>query len=125
MVFSFRLLPPSHFMEKCQTVVTPSARKTVAEWMLGVVHEEETPLEVFFLAMNVMDRVLSGTEMALNNMQLLGAVCLLVASKFRGPCGVPVKNLIEYTGSSITSVVVKASSFLISKVWCLKSCYSP
>ena len=87
--------------------ITPDMREIVAEWMLQVIQEENSQPEVFCLAMNIMDRFLSQTPVLRNQLQLLGAVCTLIASKIREPCPIPGKSLIIYTDYSITAEELK------------------
>ena len=82
-------------------------RKIVAEWMLEVVHEQNSQPEVFCLAMNIMDRFLCQCRIAKSQLQLLGSVCLLISSKIREACSIPGKTLITYTDYSITSEELK------------------
>merc|ERR1712110_1260992 len=62
---------------------------------------------------NVMDRFLCQIKIHSSQMQLLGAVCILIASKIREPCPVPGKNLIEYTDYSITAEEIKEWELLV------------
>merc|ERR1712241_94937 len=87
--------------------ITPDMRKIVADWMLEVIQEQNSQPEVFCLAMNIMDRFLSQTPVLRNQLQLLGAVCTLIASKIREPCPIPGKSLIIYTDYSITAEELK------------------
>ena len=87
--------------------ITPDMRKIVAEWMLQVIHEENSQPEVFCLAMNIMDQFLSQTPVLKNRLQLLGTVCILIASKILEPCPIPGNSLIVYTDYSITAEELK------------------
>ena len=82
-------------------------RKIVADWMLEVIQEQNSQPEVFCLAINVLDRFLSQTQIQRQQLQLLGAVCILIASKIREPCPIPGKSLIIYTDYSITAEELK------------------
>ena len=103
-----RFLPDTpDYMNTFQPMVTPQMRKIVADWMLEIIHAQNSQPEVFCLAMNIMDRFLCQIKIHSSQMQLLGAVCILIASKIREPCPVPGKNLIEYTDFSITAEEIK------------------
>merc|ERR1712226_1599599 len=100
-----RFLPeiPDYMSNKQLNRITPDMRKIVADWMLEVIQEQNSQPEVFCLAMNIMDRFLSQMAVQKYQMQLLGAVCILIASKIREPCPIPGKSLIIYTDYSITA----------------------
>ena len=72
-----------------------------------MIHEQRCQPEVFSLAMNFLDRFLSSVQILKSQLQLLGAVCILVASKVREPCPVPGQTLITYTDNSITAEELK------------------
>ena len=93
--------------------VSPAMRKIVAEWMLEVVHEQRSQPEVFNLAMNLFDRFVALTpQVAKNQLQLLGSVCILASSKIREPCPIPGQTLIVYTDYSISAEELKVRNFI-------------
>ncbi len=104
-----KYLPPQRdYMDSVQHGgVTAPMRRLVAEWMLDVVHEQRSPPEVFALAVNVMDRFLGECRVEKSQLQLLGSVCVLVASKMREPCPIPGQTLVAYTDHSITTEELK------------------
>ena len=64
--------------------------------------EEQCQSEVFPLAMNMLDRFLAVVKIRKNQLQLLGSVCLLIASKLRQSRPIEPRTLIRYTDWSIT-----------------------
>ena len=101
------------YMKKVQSDITPHMRKLVADWMLGVVHEQNSQPEVFCVAMNLLDRFLCHCCIQKSQLQLLGSVCILIGSKIREPCPIPGKTLITYTDYSITAEELKVSVSLV------------
>ena len=107
-----KYLPPApDYMATLQREggITADMRRIVAEWMLEVVHEQNSQPEVFSLAMNIMDRFLCRCRISKMQLQLLGSVCLLVSSKIREPCPIPGRTLIAYTDNSITAEEIKVN----------------
>lgn len=67
-----------------------------------VCEEEMCQEEVFPLSMNIMDRFLSMVRIRKGQIQLLGAVCLFLASKIRQTRPISAQKLVHYTDNSIT-----------------------
>jgi len=87
---------------KCfQTELQSYMRNIVCSWMAEVCEEEKCQEEVFPLAMNIMDRFLSVVRIRKNQLQLLGAVCLFLASKLRQTHPLEVEKLVIYTDFSV------------------------
>jgi len=93
--------------------VSPSMRKVVAEWLLQVCQELQCQPEVFCLAMNYFDRFLSRLRVRKGVLQLIGSVCLLLASKFKESVPVQGERLIHFSDYSITADDIKVSEGMI------------
>ena len=91
-------------------VIKPHMRKEVADWMLEVCEVEKCHPEVFCLAMNYLDRFLSVCPIGRSQLQLLGAVCLMVAWKVREHEPLPALRLVEYSDFNLTSADIMVSS---------------
>lgn len=69
---------------------------------MEVCEEECCQDDVFPLAMNILDRFLASVKIRKNQLQLLGSVCLFLASKLRQTHPLSAEKLIVYTDKSIT-----------------------
>jgi hypothetical protein len=98
-----------NYFQQVQFEVKPAMRKEVADWMLEVCEEEQAQPEVFCLAMNYLDRFLSVCAIEKSQLQLLGAVCLLVAWKVREHATLPATRLVEYSNFNLTLTDIMVS----------------
>ena len=88
---------------------SPALRREVADWMLEVCEDRDAQPEVFCLAMNYLDRFLSVCPIGRGQLQLLGAVCLLVAFKVREHEPLPAARLVEYSDCNLTLLDIMVS----------------
>jgi len=109
-----RYLPkyPDYF-RSVQVEVKPHMRKIVSDWMLEVCQEMHCPPEVFCLAMNLMDRFLAKCRIEKSQLQLLGAVCLFLSSKFKETAPITSEKLVMYTDYSVTLEGIREWELLV------------
>lgn len=68
---------------------------------LKVCEEQRCQPDVYWLAVNYMDRFLSVCPITKGRLQLLGAVCLFLASKLKETAPLTAEKLVLYTDRSI------------------------
>lgn len=92
----------SSYFNCFQKELKPYMRKVVTTWMWEVCEEERSQQDVFPLAVNCLDRFLSVVKIRKSQLQLVGAVCLFLASKVRQTRPILAEKLCAYTDHSIT-----------------------
>jgi len=109
-----RYLPkyPNYF-RTVQVEVKPHMRKIVSDWMLEVSEEMGSSPEVFCLAMNLMDRFLGKCRIEKSQLQLLGAVCLFLSSKFKETAPIPSEKLVMYTDYSVSLEAIRGWELVV------------
>lgn len=96
-----------------QMEIKPCMRKMVARWMSEVCDEKGCEDVVFPLAMNYLDRFLSLVTIRKSQLQLVGSVCLLIASKLRQSLPFTSDTLVFYTDYSVSEEEIRAWELLI------------
>merc|ERR1711953_392878 len=95
--------PQFDYFKTVQSQLKPHMRKIVADWMLEVTEEAKCSPEVFSLAVNYMDRVLSKVNISKHQFQLLGSVCIFLASKFKESSPLCAEKLVICSDFSFTT----------------------
>ncbi len=81
----------------------------VADWLMEICEDQQAQPEVFCLAMNYLDRFLGIVRITQSQLQLLGAVCLLVAWKVRQHEPLPAARLVEYSDFNLNLIDIMVS----------------
>ncbi|MPC19741.1 G1/S-specific cyclin-D3 [Portunus trituberculatus] len=100
-------IPPQNYFLHIQSDIQPYMRKVVTKWMWEVCEEEGCEEQVFAVAINLFDRFLCACVIQRTQLQLLGSVCLLLASKLRQCRPLSVDNLTFYTDYSVSQQEIR------------------
>ncbi|KAJ2663233.1 B-type cyclin [Coemansia sp. RSA 1199] len=89
-----KLMPDPSYVDR-QPAITWATRSILVEWLVQVHQRFNLLPETLYLCVNFVDRFLSTKEILINKLQLVGAVCLLLAAKYE-EMHVPSIKDIEY-----------------------------
>lgn len=92
--------------------------------MEQVTEEQNCEEQIFPLAVSLLDRFLSVSDVQRCQLQLLACVCLLTASKLRQCRPIGVDLLVYYTDYSVTADDIRVRSF-ISHSFTISNNHSP
>ncbi|XP_054712279.1 LOW QUALITY PROTEIN: G1/S-specific cyclin-D3-like [Uloborus diversus] len=110
---TFRFVNHRCYFKEVQDEVQPYMRRILTKWMMEVCEEQGMEDIVFPLATSYVDRFLSCVRIQKTQLQLLGAVCLLIASKLRQCRSLTVDALIYYTDYSVTTKDITTWEMLV------------
>jgi len=105
-----KYMPDANYMENIQSASGLAARHRVSliDWVTEVHRKFKTlRQETLFLAINVIDRFLSKRQVAKDKLQLVGATCLLIASKVEDMWPPLVRDLVYVASNAFTKQDLK------------------
>ncbi|XP_063291777.1 G1/S-specific cyclin-D2-like [Pelobates fuscus] len=108
-----RYTPSATYFQCVQKEIRPYMRRMLTSWMLEVCEDQRCGEQVFPLAVNCLDRVLSLVSVEKRQLQLVGAVCLLVASKLRGSKPMTTETMCMYADYCFTDKELRMMELLV------------
>lgn len=89
------LLNPTYMETVQRNTITEHMRTVVVDWLMYVYYKFKYNPETMFLTTYVLDRFLGMTPVSMNQLQLVGAACFFIASKYEELMASEAKDL-EY-----------------------------
>ncbi|CDY41784.1 BnaC02g13720D [Brassica napus] len=92
--------PAFDYMESVQSNINASMRTILIDWLVEVAEEYRLLPETLYLAVNCLDRYLSGNVITKQNLQLLGVSCMMIAAKYEEVCVPQVESFCYITDNT-------------------------
>ncbi|KAH0896793.1 hypothetical protein HID58_046361 [Brassica napus] len=103
--------PAFDYMESVQSNINASMRTILIDWLVEVAEEYRLLPETLYLAVNCLDRYLSGNVITKQNLQLLGVSCMMIAAKYEEVCVPQVESFCYITDNTYSRNEVCAFDF--------------
>lgn len=88
------------FMEKIQKELNATMRAILIDWLVEVTEEYRLLPDTLFLAVNYIDRYLSGKAIIQQRLQLLGVACMMIAAKYEEICAPKAEDFCYVTDNT-------------------------
>ncbi|XP_006302208.2 cyclin-A1-2 [Capsella rubella] len=92
--------PALDYMERIQLNINASMRSILIDWLVEVAEEYRLSPETLYLAVNYVDRYLTGNAITKQNLQLLGVACMMIAAKYEEVCVPQVEDFCYITDNT-------------------------
>ncbi|CAH2067721.1 unnamed protein product [Thlaspi arvense] len=92
--------PALDYMERIQLNINASMRSILIDWLVEVAEEYRLLSDTLYLAVNYVDRYLSGNVITKQNLQLLGVSCMMIAAKYEEVCVPQVEDFCYITDNT-------------------------
>ncbi|XP_071713512.1 cyclin-A1-4-like [Rutidosis leptorrhynchoides] len=110
------------YMDKVQDYAKPYMHECIVDWLVLVGGSLKLSKDTLYLAIYYMDLYLSGTVLGRNKFQLLGATCLMIASKYEDTWPAKVEVLCDktkgrYSVDELLQMEVSVMNILEFELW--------
>ncbi|KAL1214570.1 Cyclin-A1-2 [Cardamine amara subsp. amara] len=92
--------PALDYMERIQLNINASMRSILIDWLVEVAEEYRLLSDTLYLAVNYVDRYLSGNVISKQKLQLLGVSCMMIAAKYEEVCVPQVEDFCYITDNT-------------------------
>ncbi|KAG8755668.1 G2/mitotic-specific cyclin [Serendipita sp. 396] len=107
-------MPNAKFMDY-QKALKPHMRGILGEWIIGIHRAYRMVPETLFICMNLIDRFLSIRAISLEKVQLVGVVCLLLASKYEEISAPSISTMLNFSSKSSSVEEIKEAEKYVLK----------
>lgn len=90
-------------------VIQPHMRRQLADWMLETSEEFSCGREIFATSVSYLDWLLAAAPVALERFQLMGAACLLIATKLNSTTHISIPRLCHAMDNAYTPLQLRAA----------------
>lgn len=97
-----KFMPKAGYM-LMQDNINEKMRNVLIDWLIEVHHKFKLLDETLFLTVNILDRYLSKTQVAKEQLQLIGVSSMLIACKYEEIYTPEIKDFVYITDSAYTS----------------------
>ncbi|KAI5949291.1 CLB4 [Candida jiufengensis] len=109
-----KYMPDPFYIEKVQDDLNWNMRSVLVDWIVQIHNKFNLLPETLFLAINIIDRFLTKRKVSLTKLQLVGAVAILIASKYEEINIPTISEVIHMTDNSFSvEEFTKAECFMI------------
>ncbi|CAL2036733.1 unnamed protein product [Caenorhabditis brenneri] len=108
--------PSSTFFSR-QKHLNEEMRSILVDWFSDVVEKYGLQKETFHLAVNLVDRVLSSLEVKMDQFQLVGTACLIIAAKYEEIFPPAIFDIATETDNTYSvSEILRMECFILAKL---------
>ncbi|KAG8834459.1 G2/mitotic-specific cyclin [Serendipita sp. 399] len=107
-------MPNPKYMDY-QKALKPHMRGILGEWIIGIHRAYRMVPETLFISMNLIDRFLSIRAISLEKVQLVGVVCLLLASKYEEISAPSISTMLNFSAKSSSVEEIKEAEKYVLK----------
>jgi hypothetical protein len=110
-------MPSANYVQLIQHEIDFKMRTTLVSWIMQVHNQFKLLPETLYLTINLIDRFLSIKPVSPSKLQLVGIVCLLIASKYEEICAPCVSDLVYITDNAYNrNEILAAERYILGEI---------